>query len=471
MKKNYIYNLILSVINILFPILSFPYISRILGPYGIGKVQFAITFAQYFALIAALGIPYYGVREISKSRGNYNNLSKTFTELFLIHILSSLAVSILYILVIFSFKKFSSDISYYLYSLLIIFLGFSSIDWFYQGIEEFKKIALRSVIIKILSLISMFYFITKKSDVIAYLCISIFAIIGNSLVNIFMIKGKITLIKKNLNLKKHFLPLIFIFGSNLSIAMYNMLDVIFLGLLSNEESVGYYTASVKIARIAIPIVTSMGVVLLPKITQSFQQENNNYTNLLLKSYRFTLLISVPITFGLYLLAPEMIHLVSGNAFEKAIIPMKILSVLPILIGFGNLFGIQVLISAGKEKEMLKSVALGMIISLLLNFILIPRLNEIGAAIANVLTELVVSIIFYYFVKKVITFKFPIKPFLYSFASCIPFIPVIYLLRILTKNDILTLLFSTLICGFIFFLIQIFVFKDENFKLLTEKIKI
>ncbi|MDR3694922.1 flippase [Mucilaginibacter sp.] len=471
MKKNYIYTLLLTIFNIIFPILSFPYISRILGPTGVGKVQFVITFAQYFALIAALGIPYYGVREIARVRLNNKELSKTFSELLFIYVITSVLISVVYIIVVMAFTRFSANMSYYLPSLLIVLLGFSSIDWFYQGIEEFKSIALRSIFIKLICLIMMYILVKTIHDALLYLYITIFSVLGNNIINMVFLRNKVSIGIKKINLRKHLKPLFYIFGANLSIAMYNMLDTILLGLLSNDKSVGYYTASTKITRIAMPLVVSIGAVLLPEISASFHNKDDRYKELLATSYSFIILLAVPITFALFLLAPELIHLVSGNAFSSAIVPMQILSVLPVFIGMGNLLGVQVLISSGREREMLKSVMVGMVLSIALNIALVPKTHEVGAAIANSVTELIVSCVFYYFVKKAFGITFSIKTFFYSILSCLPFIPIIYLLRKSMHSEILLLGVSAISCSFVYFVIKYFFLKDIYTSEIIDKVKV
>ena len=173
-KKNYVFNLVLTGFNILFPVISFPYVAKILGPVGIGKVQFILSFTQYFALIAALGIPIYGVRVISQSTHDYKLLYKNLGELLYIHIVCSVIITALYIITIVSFSFFSNDRSLYFLSGLIILMGFTSIDWYFTGIENFKLIALRSVSIKVVSLVFLFLFVKVRADYNIYLLISLF---------------------------------------------------------------------------------------------------------------------------------------------------------------------------------------------------------------------------------------------------------------------------------------------------------
>jgi len=171
MKKNYLYNLLQSLVNILFPIISFPYASRVLGPVGIGKVQFAFSFAQYFALFAALGIPIYGIIEIAKVKGDAKKLSAIFSELTIIYFITSLLFSALYFLVVLIFPYFTPERNFYFSAALIILFGFSAIDWVYSGLEEFKGIALRSIVIKVVSLLSLFLFVKDAGDYKNYLLI------------------------------------------------------------------------------------------------------------------------------------------------------------------------------------------------------------------------------------------------------------------------------------------------------------
>jgi len=186
----------------------------------------------------------------------------------------------------------------------------------------------------------------------------------------------------------------------LAASIYTVLDTVLLGFLSNDHAVGLYTASVKLIKITIPFVTSMGVILIPSISKSFAQKNMEEVKKILdKSFNFMIFVSIPVGVGLAILAPEFIIIFSGNQFTQATSSMQILSLLPILIGFGHFFSYQILIPSGKNKEIFFSMLAGVITSLILNFVLVPFLNEIGASIANVITELIVSVSYFFFIKK------------------------------------------------------------------------
>ena len=462
-KKNYLYNLSLTVINLLFPIISFPYVSRILGPFGIGKVQFVISFAQYFALFAALGIPVYGIREIAKVKDNFEQLSKTFSELILIYVGSSIIIGVCFLIIVFNLPSISdADHLYYYLGSLIIFIGFSSIDWFYAGLQEFKVIAIRSTVIKILALVFMFLFVKTVDDLLIYFIITIFTLLGNNLINIVSVWRKVKLIVIDLNFKRHKLPLILIFSTTIASSMYTLFDVIILGFLSDEKAVGYYTAGVKICKVCIPLVTSLGIVLMPKIAAHIaKNELQDFYSLIEKSFSFVVFISIPIGFGLFALSHEFIMVFSGIEFLPSVPSMQILSFMPFVIGMGYLLGIQMLIAGSKDKEMLISVSLGMVSSLILNLILIPLFVQEGAAIANIVSEIIVSGSYFYFSRKYYSPNLQLNLIFKAIGASVLFLPLIYYFKNIFSGHVFVILFSSVISGAIIYItIQSLIFQNE-----------
>lgn len=461
MKKNYLYNLLLSVVNILFPLLSFPYAAHILGPVGIGKIQFIVSFAQYFAIFAALGIPIYGIKETAKYKNDSQGLSLIFTELTSIFFIASLFFSFVYFIVIFSFSFFAHDREMYLFAGVLILFSFTYTDWFYSGIEEFKTITVRSIFIKSISLVLIYTFIQTEADFKNYLFIMLFSILGYQLVSFLMIFKRSSLNFRQLNIKKHINPLIYIFSGSIVSSMYSVFDTVLLGFLSNNRSVGLYTASSKLIKITLPFVTSMGAILIPSISKNMAENNMSSVTLLLeKSFRFLVFFSIPICFGLAILSPELILLFSGKQFVNAISTMRILSLLPIFVGFGHFFSFQILIPAGKNREMFLSMLVGLITSFILNFILVPTLLYNGAAIANITAELFVTIGYFYFVKKHLKIHFEWKLITQTVVTVIFFLPIIILIRFLQLSLISTIALSLITCTAFYFSIQLFLFKNK-----------
>ena len=461
MAKNYFYNLLLTLTNLLFPILSFPYISRILGPEGIGKVQFVFSFAQYFALVASIGIPVYGLREIARYKQDKASRSKIFSELLVIYLITSLCLSVLYLTLINSLRYFEANHDMYQSATLIVFFSFCYIEWLYIGMEEFKAIALRSVLFKIIGLILMYFFIKERSDFRIYLYIMMLSFVGNNILSFFLIRTKVDIVFKNLELKKHLLPLFLILGSTLATSMYTEMDTVLLGLLSDNNTVGLYTAAVKLSKVVIPFIISMGVIIIPKISKDFAERNFIEVQLTVnKVFKFLVFFAVPITFCLYVLAPELITLFSGDEFLPAANSMRLLSLLPLIIGLGHLFMCVILIPSGRNKEVLFSVFCGLGVSLILNFILIPHLKEMGSSIANVCSEIVVTIAYFYFIKKHFSFTCDWLLLGKSLVCCMFFIPFVWLTHKVTAHPVNIIIISLGSCSIGYIAMQWFIFRND-----------
>jgi len=431
------------------------------GPTGVGKVQFITSYAQYFGLIAALGIPVYGIREIAKCKHDRKQLNIVFSELSVIYFITSALLTVIYVCTLLFSSYFDQDRSMYLWSVLLVTLSFTSIDWLYEGLEQFKIVAIRSILVRVFSLILMFVLIKSSKDYYWYLLIIIFTALLNNGINMLRLHRNVSVQLHGLNLKRHLKPLLLIFSTTIATSMYTMLDTVLLGFLSDTRAVGLYTAAVKLAKIALPIVTSLGMVLVPGLAKNLAQKNMKDVQVTLnKSFAFTAFFAIPIGFGLASLAPEFIRAFSSDKFLDATLSMQILSVLPLLIGYGYFFGFQILVPDGKDREMLLSVLGGVVVGLVLNFTLVPPLKHVGAALSNVLSELVVTASYFYFVKKLYSFNFSIKPVLTAIVSSSVFIPITILLRSANLNVYVLLLIAIPACTAAYVLLQKFVFKES-----------
>ncbi|MDH7463256.1 flippase [Chitinophagaceae bacterium 26-R-25] len=460
-KKNLFYNALLAVFNVIFPLISFPYASRILGPEGVGISQFALTFTQYFVIIAALGIPIYGVREVAKCRSNKIELSKLFSELFVINAIASISLCVVYLILIFSIGFFTVNSSLYFFCSANIFLSFLNVDWLYSGLDEFKTIAVRSMIIKLICLAALFLFVKTPSDVGYYLIILIFSIVGNSIWNTLLIKDRVRLTFQRLDFKKHLKPLLLIFATIIATNIYGMLDIVLLGFFSNDKEVGLYSAAVRIVRTIVPVITSLGTVLIPSMSIAISQnDKNKFEELAHKFSHAIAVFSVPAAAGIYIYAPEIIRLIAGNNFLGAIPMMRMIAAIIVLTPFLSLYAMQVLMTANKNKEMLIAIVTGAVFSIISNITLIPLLGGLGAGISIVSTELLIIIIAYYFVKKDFSIKIGYRTILLSaIFSCVFFL-IAYILRRGFDNGFVVLGAGITSSIIIYLLLQIFVAKDE-----------
>jgi O-antigen/teichoic acid export membrane protein len=461
-RNNYIFSLLLTGFNILFPIISFPYVAQVLGAVGVGKVQFILSFAQYFALLAALGIPFYGARLIAQASHDQNLLYKTLSELVYIHIICSLIVSAIYLVIIMSFPFFDRDRSLYFFAGVFILMGFSSIDWYFAGIENFRLIAIRSVAVKLVSLVALYLFVQTSNDYNIYLFISIFAILGNNIINIWSVRKFIKLSSKGI--KRHLRPLMYTFGTTVATSMYTMLDTVLIGMLSNEKSVGLYSASIRLTKISIPVIISAATVLMPRISKLFSLGDFDALRpLLTKSFNFIIILGVPICIGFLLLAPELIFIFSSPEFAAASTTMRILSPLTLIIGLGYFWAFQILIPSGRDRQLLISVMIGMILNLSLNFLLIPTYRQDGAAVANVVSELGVTLCYMYFCFRIIPFRISHKPVLLNLAATIPSILIAFYTRTLNLNVYTFLAVNVISFVVIYFAIQMLFLNRQTLK--------
>jgi O-antigen/teichoic acid export membrane protein len=442
MRKNIVYNILLSFTNILFPLISFPYAARVLGPKGIGEVQFIMSFAQYFSIFAAIGIPIYGVRAIAKIRDDTSKLSSTFLSLSTLFFIASVAVTCIYFLIVGLHPYFSSNQHYYIIAGILVFLSFSYTDWYYSGIEAFHKITIRSIVVKSISLALLYTFVKTSSDIYNYLWISIFSILGNQVYNFLDIYLHLEIKKPVLSFSEHIKPLLLIFGATIASSIYTLWDTIILYFLTSPEIVGYYTVSTKLTKLIIPVITAIGGALIPTISYYYNKQQIDQAKTFLRSsLDVTIFITIPVTVGLMTLAPELIDTFAGKEFSPSILSMQIMSVLPIIIGIGHLLSFQWLIPFGKNKAVFVAMLVGLVVSMLSNLLLIPIYLDKGAAISTVITECIVCAAYYYFLRSERTISIYTRLVFQTIFSSLLFIPIILLVRLTSDNNIVICILS------------------------------
>lgn len=400
-KINLIYNIILNIANIVFPIVTAPYIARVLEPDGVGLYNFAYSTANYFALFACLGIPTYGIRIIGANSLDKKLRDKTFRELFSILVYMTLALTIVYLFVIFSVPRFHENAIVFLISGFALYVMPLKIDWFFSGLQQFGYIAARSIIIKAISILALFILVSDKDDLVLYVGISAFSIVANEVWNfakLIRIGVKVHLVIHGC--RQHLKSILILFSSFIATAIYTSFGTILLGFFSDYSEVGYYNNASHVCRIAIPVVTSLATVALPKIAGYIEKgENDEINRLISKSISLTLFMAFPLSVILYLISSEFVPLFFGCKFYNSIIPMEILSSLVLFVGLNNITGIQILVGMGKDKEFLKSVTISAIISVIVYSILIPIFGSIGAALGTAIAELLILLVTIYYIKK------------------------------------------------------------------------
>ena len=395
-KNNFLLNLSTTITGLLFPLITFPYASRILMADGIGQVQFFQSIIDYVSLCTALGIPLYAVREIARIRDNKELRSRTTIEILLLHAILTLVGYIVVFILAKTVAKIEIDASLFFLLSTTLFFNTIGVAWFYQAIEDFKYITLRSLFVRILSLVALFIFVKTKQDLFYYAGILVIGTVGNNIFNFFRLRKYIKLSKgefKRLNLLRHLIPALKIFILNLVISIYVNLDSVMLGFLKNEESVGYYAAATRLTKAILGIVSSLGAVLLPRFSNMITNgQKEEFQSLANKAASFTIALSLPMSVGLIFMAAPIIHIFCGNGFEPSILTLKLVAPIVLFIGLSGIIGMQILYPQGREKYVIISTMVGACINLLINYLLIPQYGQYGAALGTVIAEFMVTVI-------------------------------------------------------------------------------
>lgn len=394
LKLNFIMNALLTMSSFIFPLITFPYVSRVLGPTGTGKVNFATSLITYFSMFAQLGIPTYGIRVCAQVRDDHEELTRTAQELLIINLVMTALSYIAFIIALFTVPKLASDKMLYVITSATILLTTIGMEWLYKALEQYTYITVRSIIFKFIGLIAMFMLVHTKSDYVIYGGITVFAASASFILNLLNAHKYIGLKPVgHYNFKKHLKPVAIFFAMSCATTIYTNLDSVMLGFMATNADVGYYGAAVKIKNILVSIVTSLGTVLLPRASYYIEtQQITEFKNLSKKALNFVFLIACPMMIYFMLFAKQGIFFLSGDAFAKAVVPMQIIMPTLLLIGITNILGIQILVPLGYEKAVLISEIVGAVIDLIVNALLIPNYQSSGAAIGTLLAEFAVMVV-------------------------------------------------------------------------------
>lgn len=399
--KNSIFNVIYTVVKLLFPLITSVYVARILSVEEIGKVTTANNLVSYFTVFAALGIPTYGIREIAKLKGKSTEKNRLFTELLLINAISTTVCTILYLLIIINIELYSKDLVLYACCGISIIFNFINIDWLYKGNEEYGYITARSIIIKVLSLIFIFLFVRNRGDYIAYALVTCLANGANYVFNILHARKYVKFDFHNLHLTRHlksiFILLLGIFFSSI----YSKVDITMLSIISGEKSTAYYSYAHRILEMALMGCTAISEVFLPRLSYTYRHDRAEFQEILRTGIQILIFLSFPMTVGLILLAPQIITILYGNGFAPAATVLQLMSVLIVVKSIGDLVCYQLAICTGNEKKRIPAYALAAITNVIFNWILIPKLAQNGAVIASVASELIVNITMFISIKKIV----------------------------------------------------------------------
>lgn len=448
LKVNYIFNMLNTVTGLLFPLVTFPYASRIMLADGIGQVNFFQSIIQYITLLTCLGIPMYAIRKIASVRDDVAERNKTAVEILLLHA----SLSLIGYVIVALLAAFVSDIQvniplFFILSLTIFFTAIGC-EWFYQGIEDFKYITIRGLIVKTVAVILLFVFVRTKEDILWYAGYLVFGTLGGNAFNFIRLRKYISWRKlpfKELHPLVHLKPALHIFVLNLVISLYVNLNSIMLGFMADNTSVGLFTAATKLSHVLLSLVSALGTVMLPRLSNLISTgQKEKFNELAQKSITVVMALTLPLTAGLIMTAKYLIPLFCGNSYEPAILTLQIISPIIIMIGISNVLGIQILYPQGQENKVILCTALGALVNLLLNIWLIPRYAQDGAAVSTLLAETMVTVSMIFIGKKCIPIRWKSKSFLHYFVATCLMTLALYFASDLFGSDIVSFIFAVMI---------------------------
>lgn len=401
LKLNFIMNAVLSVSAFIFPLITFPYVSRILLPEGTGRVNFALSLIEYFVMLAMLGIPTYGIRICAQVRDDKMKLSRTAHELLFINLfMSVVSYGVLALALLFVPRLLEDRLLYIIVSANII-LNAIGMEWLFKALEQYSYITVRSIIFKAIGVVAMFLLVHKQSDYMIYGAITVFSASASFILNFIHARKYITMrMLGEYNLKRHFKPVLVFFAMACAVTIYTNLDNVMLGFMTGDVDVGYYNAAVKIKMILAAIVTSLGNVLLPRVSYYVKKGMmEEFKRVCAKALNFVFLLATPLALFFILFAANGIYLLSGPAYTGSILPMQIIMPTVLLIGLTGIMGLQILVPLGKEKYVLYSEIAGAVTDLILNWILIPKMGAAGAAVGTLVAEFVVLCVQFFVLRE------------------------------------------------------------------------
>lgn len=402
-KYNFIMNAILTVAGIIFPLITFPYISRVLLVEGSGKVAFATSVVTYFTMFASLGIPTYGVRACAIVRDNKEKLSKTVQELLIISGGTTLLTYIVFGISLFVIPEFAQERTLLLIVGIGIGLNTIGVQWLYNALEQYSYITTCSILFKVIGMILMFLLVKESSDYQIYGGVYVIASFGSYVLNFICLRKFVTFQKTGTyQFKQHLKHIMVFFAMSAGASIYLNLDVVMLRFLQSNEAVGYYNAGIKVKTVLVTCVTSLGTVLLPRLSYYIETADKKAFQLMVgKAFRFVFVAASAVTVYFSIFARESILLLSGEAFLPAVGPMMILMPTVLLIGLSNVTGIQILTPNGREREVMYSIWGGAILDFVLNLIVIPKFSANGAALSTLLAEGMVLLLQCWFLRDVL----------------------------------------------------------------------
>ena len=451
LKKNFIYNAILTMSGYIFPLMVYPYVSRVLGVANIGACNFVDSIVEYFTILSMMGMNTIGIREIAKCKNDQQKLDNVFSQLFSLNTLTTITAIIILIIATNIVPKFAPYKDLLYIGVGKLFFNYMLINWFFQGLENFKYIAARTIFVKILFVISVFLFVKTETDVKLYYFLVALTWAGNGIIN-FIYAKKYVSFNFTLKINKAIIGSFFILGVYWFMnSMYTTLNVAFLGFATNDIEVGYYTTANKLLTVIMTMFTALTSVMVPRFSVALKSnENSEAKTLIRKAINALMLFAIPLIFFVFPFSQELIYLMSGKGYEGATTPLQIMTPLFFLVGYDQIIVLQTLLPMGKDKDILRNSILAASVGIISNIFLTLNFGKNGSAIVLILAELSVLLSSQFCVTKYLGLKIPFKLIIKHIIGFSPIIIICYVIKYFINSYVISLIVSaSIICCYIF----------------------
>ena len=460
---NFIYNVALTLSTYLINLILFPYVSRVLGVDLVGKVGFVNDTVTYFSLFAMMGIATVGIREIAACGEDREKRSRVFSSLMAIILLFTAVVLAVYLAAILVVDRFQADRDLFVMGAgTLVFTSFL-IEWFYQGMEDFRYITLRSVAIKLAYALMVFLFVRKPGDYRLYFMLTVGMVVLNSLINLAYSRRFVRFSFRNASIRGFLKPVLSLGLYKVMISMYTTFNVIYLGFVASEAQVGYYYSSKKLFYIILGLFSAFTAVMLPRMSAILEQgQEEEFRAKTRMTFDIVFAFAFPLIVYFELLAPELIGLLSGPGYEGAILPMRIISPVLLLSAMAQVWVIQILMPLRKDRVVLLSSVAGAVVGILANILLVGRLGAVGSALVLLVSEIAGNLYsFVYSIRKGYL-KFPVRSFLAFLMGALAYVLCCLSGKWISGGRLwVTLGVSAVLCLAYFLFFNLFIYKESQ----------
>ena len=456
-KKNVAYKSVLTLSTYLINFITFPYVARVLGVERIGLVNFVDNTVNYFLLFATMGVGLLGVREIAAVKEDKKRRDQVYSSVLALNLLFTLVSLGIYLLCVVTIPKLCQyDELFYIGTAKILFTVFL-VEWFFTGVENFRYITLRSILIKVLYIISVFLFVRDTSDYRLYFILTVGVVVLNALINQLYIREFVRVRWNNIQLFKYLKQNVTLGIYTLMTSMYLTFNVMYLGLVSNNTEVGYYTTAFKLYSVILGFFTAFTNVMLPRMSSLLANgEKDRFQELVNRSFSVMSTCCIPLILCSMIMAPQIVYILSGPGYEGAILPMRIIMPAAFAVGVAQVLAIQVLMPMKKDKVLLIASIIGAVVSLLINLLVVPSVKSVGSAVVLLCSEMGVTGMYVWYVLSQELILIPIKAIGKNVLFSLPSVVICLGCGRWIDNELLGVGCAVVLAGILWMLLQIII---------------